>query len=59
MTTVQNMDVLLRKLYELYADFALKNPFYSIDMPIRAEKFDEAIRLLVEKHEKLSPTITM
>ena len=25
----------LKKLYEVYADYALKNPFYSIDMPIR------------------------
>jgi trafficking protein particle complex subunit 4 len=48
----QNMDQLLRKIYELYADYALKNPFYSIDMPIRADKFDDAIRTLMEKAEK-------
>ena len=29
------VDVLLRKMYEVYSDFALKNPFYSLDMPIR------------------------
>ena len=29
------IDVLLRKIYEIYSDYALKNPFYSIDMPIR------------------------
>ena len=29
------VDALLRKLYEVYSDFALKNPFYSLDMPIR------------------------
>ena len=28
-------ETLLKKLYEIYVDFALKNPFYSIDMPIR------------------------
>ena len=28
-------EVLLKRLYEIYADYALKNPFYSIDMPIR------------------------
>ena len=28
-------ELLLKKLYEIYADFALKNPFYSLDMPIR------------------------
>lgn len=29
---IQSLDVLLRKIYELYSDYALKNPFYSIDM---------------------------
>ena len=26
---------LLRKIYELYSDYVLKNPFYSLDMPIK------------------------
>ena len=30
-----NMDLFLRKVYELYTDYVLKNPFYSLDMPIR------------------------
>lgn len=30
-----NKDLILRKIYELYSDYALKNPFYSLDMPIR------------------------
>lgn len=50
--STQNLDTLLRKIYEIYADYALKNPFYSIDMPIRSEKFDEALKALLEKHEK-------
>lgn len=50
----QNIDILLSNIYEIYADYALKNPFYSIDMPIRAEKFDEALKVLLEKHEKFS-----
>lgn len=29
------VDALLRKIYEIYSDFALKNPFYSLEMPIR------------------------
>lgn len=29
------VDALLKKIYEVYSDFALKNPFYSMDMPIR------------------------
>lgn len=28
-------ETLLRKIYELYSDYALKNPFYSLEMPIR------------------------
>ena len=31
---------LLRRAYALYADYALKNPFYEPEMPIRCELFD-------------------
>ncbi|VDN07243.1 unnamed protein product [Thelazia callipaeda] len=48
------VDGLLRRIYELYADFALKNPFYSIDMPIRCQRFDDAIESLIEKQDKFS-----
>ncbi|RWS00623.1 trafficking protein particle complex subunit 4-like protein [Dinothrombium tinctorium] len=43
---------LLRKIYELYADYPLKNPFYSLDMPIRRELFDSNLQTLLEQHEK-------
>ncbi|RXG68252.1 Trafficking protein particle complex subunit 4 [Armadillidium vulgare] len=33
-----SVDSFLKKLYEIYADFALKNPFYSLEMPIRYHK---------------------
>ena len=29
------VDVFLQKVYELYSDYVLKNPFYAIDMPIK------------------------
>ena len=32
---VNSIDGLLHKIYELYSDFALKNPFYSLEMPVR------------------------
>ncbi|KAI9838645.1 MAG: hypothetical protein M1819_004959 [Sarea resinae] len=35
-----NVDVIIRRVYELYADFVMKNPFYQIEMPIRCEAFD-------------------
>jgi hypothetical protein len=47
-----NEDLLLRKLYEIYADFALKNPFYSLDMPIRCELFDTNLQQAVDLAEK-------
>ncbi|KAK0403796.1 hypothetical protein QR680_017126 [Steinernema hermaphroditum] len=54
----QNLDALLRKIYELYADFALKNPFYSIDMPIRCERFDDAMVALLSKADSTAPLLT-
>ncbi|KAF6210158.1 hypothetical protein GE061_013260 [Apolygus lucorum] len=46
------LDVLLKKIYELYADYALKNPFYSLDMPIRCELFENNLQALLEQTEK-------
>lgn len=38
-----NVDTLIRRIYELYTDFVMKNPFYTIEMPIRCEKFDKGL----------------
>jgi hypothetical protein len=38
-----NVDTMIKKIYELYADFVMKNPFYTVEMPIRCEKFDRAL----------------
>lgn len=38
-----NVDVILKRIYELYADFVMKNPFYTVEMPIRSEKFDRGL----------------
>lgn len=46
------MDQLLKKIYELYADYVLKNPFYSLEMPIRCELFDANLQGLLEQIEK-------
>lgn len=35
-----NIDVVMKKIYELYADFVMKNPFYQLEMPVRCESFD-------------------
>ncbi|KAJ8100416.1 Sybindin-like protein [Lipomyces tetrasporus] len=36
----QNTDAILRRIYELYSDYVIKNPFYQIEMPVRCELFD-------------------
>ncbi|XP_055681339.1 trafficking protein particle complex subunit 4 [Lutzomyia longipalpis] len=46
------MEILLKKIYELYADYVLKNPFYSLEMPIRCELFDTNLQALLEQVEK-------
>ncbi len=48
-STHQKVEELLAKVYELYSDYVLKNPFYSVDMPIRWEHCDwlGAVVLLV------------
>lgn len=51
-TTQTGVDVLLKRIYELYADFVLKNPFYSLEMPIRCELFDTNLQALLEQMEK-------
>jgi trafficking protein particle complex subunit 4 len=38
-----NVDVVCKKIYEIYADFVMKNPFYQIEMPIRCEQFDREL----------------
>ena len=50
----QGVDVLLRKTYELYVDYALKNPFYNLEMPVRCELFDKNLMLLIEQSEKIT-----
>lgn len=42
-----NVDSVIKKIYELYADFVMKNPFYTIEMPIRCQKFDASLDAFV------------
>lgn len=46
------IDILLKRIYELYSDYALKNPFYSLEMPIRCELFDTNLKTVLEQIEK-------
>ncbi|XP_032089219.1 trafficking protein particle complex subunit 4-like, partial [Thamnophis elegans] len=46
------IEALLHKIYEICLDFALKNPFYSLEMPIRCELLDQHLKLALEVAEK-------
>jgi len=41
--SAQAVSAFLFAAYRFYADFALKSPFYEIDMPIRTKLFDHGI----------------
>ncbi|KAG8462668.1 hypothetical protein KFE25_004644 [Diacronema lutheri] len=43
----QGLELLLKAIHALYADYALKNPFYELDMPIKCDKFDERLTRLL------------
>ncbi|GJN73104.1 hypothetical protein PLIIFM63780_007170 [Purpureocillium lilacinum] len=42
-TTQTNVDVTLRRIYDLYSDYVMKNPFYSLEMPVRCDFFDRKL----------------
>lgn len=41
------IETLLGSLYRLYCDWALKNPFQLMDMPVRSERFDQEVSKLL------------
>jgi trafficking protein particle complex subunit 4 len=43
-----NVDSLMKGVYERYADFVMKNPFYQLEMPVRVEAFDRTLNLLLK-----------
>ncbi|KAJ1937156.1 hypothetical protein FBU59_004839 [Linderina macrospora] len=44
---MQLSDVLAR-MYGLYSDYALKNPFHNLEMPVRSELFDTKLQQLIQ-----------
>lgn len=46
---MQAVPRLLRKVFDLYTDYVLKNPFYETEMPIRCELFDANLERLFAK----------
>ncbi|KAL2212248.1 Sybindin-like protein [Sarocladium strictum] len=48
-TTQTNVDVTMRKVYDLYADYVTKNPFYSLEMPVRCDIFDRKLHSYIRE----------
>ncbi len=46
-TSVQECEIMFRKIYDIYSDYVSKNPFYELDMPIRIETFESEITKLI------------
>ncbi|KAL1893617.1 hypothetical protein Cpir12675_004047 [Ceratocystis pirilliformis] len=44
-----NVDVSIRKIYDLYTDFVMKNPFYQLEMPVRCELFERKLQLYIKE----------
>ncbi|KAK3394048.1 Sybindin-like protein [Podospora didyma] len=42
-TTQANVDLTIRRIYEMYSDYVMKNPFYQLEMPIRCDMFDRKL----------------
>ncbi|KAF5331082.1 hypothetical protein D9619_005891 [Psilocybe cf. subviscida] len=42
-----NADTTLQKVYDIYSDAVMKNPFHTPEMPIRSEGFDTRIGQLI------------
>lgn len=53
----QISEVQLRKTYELFCDYVLKDPFHDMDMPVRCEPFDREIRKLYADYVPAPQTI--
>jgi hypothetical protein len=47
-----NVDAFLKRSYEIYSDYALKNPFYSLDQPIWCPLFQQAVQQTIDSLER-------
>ncbi|CAG7846500.1 SubName: Full=Related to TRS23-TRAPP subunit of 20 kDa involved in targeting and fusion of ER to golgi transport vesicles {ECO:0000313/EMBL:CCA70220.1} [Serendipita indica DSM 11827] len=41
-------DTALQRIYEAYADYVMKNPFHTPEMPIRTERFDVKVAEIIK-----------
>ena len=43
--------VVLRKVYSLYTDYDMKDPFYVIEMPIKVAQFEQRVSHLIRDRQ--------
>ncbi|ELQ33024.1 synbindin [Pyricularia oryzae] len=48
-TTQANVDVTIRRIYDLYTDYVMKNPFYQLEMPVRCDMFERKLNSYVRE----------
>ncbi|ORY60145.1 sybindin-like family protein [Pseudomassariella vexata] len=48
-TMQSNVDGTMRKIYELYADYVMKNPFYQLEMPVRCDMFERKLNSYIRE----------
>jgi hypothetical protein len=51
-STSAQVDAYLNKIKQAYVDFAMKNPFYTLDMPIRCDLFDQSMLRLKQQQQQ-------
>lgn len=44
-----DLPAVLQNVYEIYADYVLKNPFYEMEMPIRCDLFNKHLDKVIQK----------
>jgi hypothetical protein len=42
-TTQTNIDLIMKRIYDMYTDYVMKNPFYQLEMPVRCDMFDRKL----------------
>ncbi|CAK7210759.1 hypothetical protein SCUCBS95973_000897 [Sporothrix curviconia] len=48
-TAQTSVDTTMRRVYDLYSDYVMKNPFYQLEMPIRCDMFDRKLNSYIRE----------
>lgn len=48
-TAQGGVDLAMRRVYDLYTDYVMKNPFYQLEMPVRCDMFDRRLGMYMRE----------